>query len=354
MSGHKYGLVSPGVGWAVWRSKDFLPEELVFHVAYLGADQASFTLNFSKSAQQVIAQYAVLIRYGKAGFRSIMSNVTNTADYVAEELTKTGRFTIISQGGGKGLPLIAFKMKDKKHYDVFAIASQLRQRNWVSLTRTGHWSHPCHLLTILPSSLADSPRLLACTQGRGGQDRSSLPLLPFLPPLPLPLAHHLPSFFLTAPNRLPIRLLPLARRAPPPRPRGRLQDARQHVQGDDRADRSPRSRRTKEEARRPRWRATPRQGGKEGGGQGWSAGRAGDAGERWDEGGDEGEDARCLLDVVGTGDGLERAETTHDLQCFLDFDSDARRGLAQRLRWGNSRPSAEPLIIYHRISLSVI
>jgi len=122
VSGHKYGLVSPGIGWALWRSKDvspetaifslpssslskanlwlvvisdlpsisemlinssftlqYLPEELVFHVNYLGADQASFTLNFSKSAVQVIGQYAVLIRYGKAGFRAIMQNITATA-----------------------------------------------------------------------------------------------------------------------------------------------------------------------------------------------------------------------------------------------------------------------------------
>lgn len=48
VSGHKYGLVYAGIGWVVWRSKEDLPEELVFHVNYLGADQPTFTLNFSK------------------------------------------------------------------------------------------------------------------------------------------------------------------------------------------------------------------------------------------------------------------------------------------------------------------
>jgi glutamate decarboxylase len=37
-SGHKYGLVYPGVGWALWRDKKHLPEDLVFHVTSLGVN----------------------------------------------------------------------------------------------------------------------------------------------------------------------------------------------------------------------------------------------------------------------------------------------------------------------------
>lgn len=48
VSGHKYGLVYAGVGWIVWRCKEELPEDLVFHINYLGSDQPTFTLNFSK------------------------------------------------------------------------------------------------------------------------------------------------------------------------------------------------------------------------------------------------------------------------------------------------------------------
>lgn len=72
VSGHKYGLVYPGVGWAVWRDPEYLPKELIFNINYLGADQASFTLNFSKGASQVIGQYYQLIRLGKHGYRAIM------------------------------------------------------------------------------------------------------------------------------------------------------------------------------------------------------------------------------------------------------------------------------------------
>ncbi|KAI9766877.1 MAG: hypothetical protein M1840_006174, partial [Geoglossum simile] len=132
VSGHKYGLVYPGVGWIVWRAAEYLPKELVFNINYLGADQASFTLNFSKGASQVIGQYYQMIRLGKRGYRSIMCNLTRTADYLALSLQKLG-FIIMSQGNGKGLPLVAFRLNPEHnhHYDEFAVAHQLRERGWV-------------------------------------------------------------------------------------------------------------------------------------------------------------------------------------------------------------------------------
>jgi len=132
VSGHKYGLVYPGVGWAIWRDPEFLPKELIFNINYLGADQASFTLNFSRGASQVIGQYYQLIRLGKTGYRSIMQNLTRTADYLAASVQAMG-FILMSQTGGKGLPLVAFRLDPaKKHaFDEFAIAHALRERGWV-------------------------------------------------------------------------------------------------------------------------------------------------------------------------------------------------------------------------------
>lgn len=132
MSGHKYGLVYPGVGWVVWRDPEFLPKELIFNINYLGADQASFTLNFSRGASQVIAQYYQLIRLGKKGYRSIMFNLTRTADYLAASVEKMG-FLLMSKTRGEGLPLVAFRLNpaDKHKFDEFAIAHQLRERGWV-------------------------------------------------------------------------------------------------------------------------------------------------------------------------------------------------------------------------------
>lgn len=132
VSGHKYGLVYPGVGWVVWRSAEFLPQELVFNINYLGADQASFTLNFSKGASQVIGQYYQLIRLGKHGYRAIMSNLTRTADYLSESLEALG-FIIMSKKSGEGLPLVAFRLPpdEARTYDEFSLAHTLRVRGWV-------------------------------------------------------------------------------------------------------------------------------------------------------------------------------------------------------------------------------
>ncbi|KAI0136832.1 pyridoxal phosphate-dependent transferase [Xylariales sp. AK1849] len=132
VSGHKYGLVYPGVGWVVWRSAEFLPKELVFNINYLGADQSSFTLNFSKGASQVIGQYYQLIRLGKKGYRSIMSNLTRTADYLSESLEALD-FIIMSKKSGEGLPLVAFRLSpdENRSYDEFALAHKLRARGWV-------------------------------------------------------------------------------------------------------------------------------------------------------------------------------------------------------------------------------
>ncbi|KAJ4360211.1 uncharacterized protein N0V89_000771 [Didymosphaeria variabile] len=132
VSGHKYGLVYPGVGWVVWRDPKYLPKELVFNINYLGADQASFTLNFSRGASQIIGQYYQMIRLGKRGYRRIMLNLTRTADYLSANLEELG-FIILSQKSGEGLPLVAARLDEDlgKQYDEFAIAHQLRERGWV-------------------------------------------------------------------------------------------------------------------------------------------------------------------------------------------------------------------------------
>lgn len=120
------------MGWCVWRDPEYLPQELVFNINYLGADQASFTLNFSRGASQIIGQYYQLIRLGKTGYRSIMLNITRIADYLSASLEALG-FIIMSRGGGKGLPLVAFRLPTDAGYefDEFAVSHQLRERGWI-------------------------------------------------------------------------------------------------------------------------------------------------------------------------------------------------------------------------------
>ena len=105
----------------------------MFTINYLGSDQASFTLNFSRGASQIIGQYYQLIRLGKKGYRAIMINLTSTADYLSANLEAMG-MVIMSKGQGEGLPLVAFRLPDGKLYDEFALAHQLRERGMCTAT----------------------------------------------------------------------------------------------------------------------------------------------------------------------------------------------------------------------------
>lgn len=129
VSGHKYGLVYAGVGWVIWRSKDDLPEDLVFHINYLGSDQPTFTLNFSKGSSQIIAQYYQLIRLGFEGYKNIMENCRDNAKILKEGIEKMERFEIVSKD--VGVPLIAFLLKDSSKYTVFDISENLRRYGWI-------------------------------------------------------------------------------------------------------------------------------------------------------------------------------------------------------------------------------
>ncbi|PWA56093.1 glutamate decarboxylase [Artemisia annua] len=129
VSGHKYGLVYAGIGWVVWRTKEDLPDELVFHINYLGTDQPTFTLNFSKGSSQIIAQYYQFIRLGFEGYKDIMMNCSKNTRTLKEGLQKTGRFDIISKD--IGVPLLAFSLKDSSRYSVFDISESLRRFGWI-------------------------------------------------------------------------------------------------------------------------------------------------------------------------------------------------------------------------------
>ncbi|HTV10587.1 MAG TPA: glutamate decarboxylase [Acidimicrobiales bacterium] len=131
-SGHKYGLVYPGVGWVIWRTEEDLPSELIFHVNYLGGDQPTFNLNFSRGAGQVLAQYYNFLRLGREGYTSIMKSLDATARYLADAVDDLGRFDILSKPGT--VPLVCARLKEqtaKGAYTVFDISAHLRQRGWI-------------------------------------------------------------------------------------------------------------------------------------------------------------------------------------------------------------------------------
>ncbi|MFI5199748.1 MAG: pyridoxal-dependent decarboxylase, partial [Candidatus Limnocylindrales bacterium] len=128
-SGHKYGLVYPGVGWVLWRDHDVLPEDLIFHVNYLGGDMGTFTLNFSRPGSQVVAQYYTFLRLGFEGFRRVQQTCRTVAMHLAEEIEKIGPYQLLSRGDE--LPVFAFRLKDEiTNYTVFDVSRRMRERGW--------------------------------------------------------------------------------------------------------------------------------------------------------------------------------------------------------------------------------
>jgi len=129
-SGHKYGLVYPGVGWVVWRDPDALPNDLVFHVNYLGGDMPTFALNFSRPGNQVAAQYYNFLRLGFDGYRSIQQTCRDVARYTAEMIADLGPFRLLTDGSE--LPVFAFTLDDTdRPYTVFDLSERLRDRGWL-------------------------------------------------------------------------------------------------------------------------------------------------------------------------------------------------------------------------------
>jgi glutamate decarboxylase len=128
VSGHKYGLVYPGVGWVIWRNKAALPEELIFNVNYLGGTMPTFTLNFSRSGSQVVAQYYNFLRLGYTGYHQIIHALHHIARYLAKGIADLGPFELLSDGND--IPVFAFKLKETNHYSVYDISNRLRERGW--------------------------------------------------------------------------------------------------------------------------------------------------------------------------------------------------------------------------------
>ncbi len=128
-SGHKYGLVAPGVGWIIWRDEEHLPEELIFKVNYLGDIMPTFALNFSRPGAQVVAQYYNFVRLGFEGYRKIQQYARDVAQDLAAEIEKLGPFELVTRG--TDLPVFAFKVRDDiTNFNVFDVSNAVRERGW--------------------------------------------------------------------------------------------------------------------------------------------------------------------------------------------------------------------------------
>ncbi len=129
-SGHKYGLVYPGIGWVVWRSEDALPNDLVFRVSYLGGTEATMAINFSRSASQIVGQYYVFMRNGFEGYREIHQRTMNVVHHILDEMEKLDIFDIM--GKANEIPIMCWRLADDANRDwtLYDLEERLRMHGW--------------------------------------------------------------------------------------------------------------------------------------------------------------------------------------------------------------------------------
>jgi glutamate decarboxylase len=128
-SGHKYGLVYPGVGWVVWRDAAALPEDLIFWVNYLGDNMPTFALNFSRPGAQIVAQYYNFIRLGFEGYRKVQAYAREVATRLSGRIAELDEFSLLTRGDE--LPVFAFRVADGiDNFTAFDVSTALRERGW--------------------------------------------------------------------------------------------------------------------------------------------------------------------------------------------------------------------------------
>lgn len=129
-SGHKFGLVPPGLGWIVFKERRIFNEDLIFYVNYLGGEMPTATLNFSRNAMQIAAQYYLFLRLGFEGYRNIMQHAVDNAVHLRDRLVKSGYFKIMNKT--QRIPVVALTLDPKiKKYNEFDISCKVRERGWV-------------------------------------------------------------------------------------------------------------------------------------------------------------------------------------------------------------------------------
>ncbi|UQX12234.1 glutamate decarboxylase [Candidatus Mycobacterium methanotrophicum] len=128
VSGHKYGLTYPGVGFVVWRSAEHLPEELVFRVNYLGGDMPTFTLNFSRPGNQIVGQYYNFLRLGRQGYTQVMQTLSQTARWLGDRLAESEHFEVVSDGSA--IPVVCCRLREDRGYTEFDVSHELRTCGW--------------------------------------------------------------------------------------------------------------------------------------------------------------------------------------------------------------------------------
>jgi glutamate decarboxylase len=129
VSGHKFGLVYPGIGWALWRDEDDIPRSLITETNVLGFIEKSFGLNFSRGGAMILAQYYNFIRLGRDGYKRIQQTMRDNASYLARKVKALRKFNIINDG--TYTPCCCCSLKDESKYNAADVVHMLAQKGWI-------------------------------------------------------------------------------------------------------------------------------------------------------------------------------------------------------------------------------
>lgn len=129
-SGHKYGLVYPGIGWVLWRKPEYVPEDLIFHVSYLGGDMPTLALNFSRPGGQVLLQAYLFAKLGRAGYRRVLHECQDAAIALSTAIGQLPQFELLSRGDD--IPVFAWRLRPgyTDIWDLQDLSERLRYHGW--------------------------------------------------------------------------------------------------------------------------------------------------------------------------------------------------------------------------------
>ncbi len=176
-SGHKYGLVYPGVGWALWRDKSELPEDLIFHTNYLGGDQPTFDLNFSRGASQIIAQYYNFLRMGRQGYTDVMNRLSDTAAYLSDLVDASPYLERMSKDDA--LPLVCARIADGVGFTAYDLSAKMKERGWIvpAYTLAADADHVSVIRVVVREGMsADMADLLVADFRRAAEELGVTPI----------------------------------------------------------------------------------------------------------------------------------------------------------------------------------
>jgi glutamate decarboxylase len=129
-SGHKFGLVPPGLGWVVFKERKIFHEELIFYVNYLGGEMPTATLNFTRGTAPIAVQAYMMLRLGRDGYARIMRQTLDNAIHLRKRLVDSGYFAIMNEA--QRIPVVALTLdRPVKNFNEFDVSAKVRERGWV-------------------------------------------------------------------------------------------------------------------------------------------------------------------------------------------------------------------------------